>query len=84
MDIIKIKLEDEAFSLICRIDDLYQSERIKSSKNIFHFKLDKLKHVLDRSHLRYERRQAKLFNYYPGGFAPSPALSSGVVGQGTL
>lgn len=44
----------------------------------------KLLRLITLSNHRWLRRQSKLFNYHPGGFAPSPAQPSGVLGQGIL
>jgi len=42
----------------------------------------KLSRINQKSHERFYRRQGQLFNYSPGGFALSPAQSSGALGQG--
>jgi hypothetical protein len=75
-----LKLEQQSWLLFSKLRFLVINEpNFPSSIRFF-----RLSHAFHRSYERYLRRQQQLFNYQPGGFAPSPVQPSGVVGQGAL
>lgn len=78
-------LEKQAWALRIKLNWLIEAE-IKGFAVRYSTPTMKLKlcRVHKLSYSRFLRRQSKFFNYQPDGFAPSSALSSGVVGQGTL
>jgi len=83
MDILK--LETESWSLFLRLRCIVESEctgcAIRTTPSV---RRERLTHALERAYYRFIRRQNDLFKYSPGGFAPSPALSSVALGQGAL
>jgi len=69
-------LENQAWSLLCALNELL---RVSTNPRPV-----KLCYVHSSAYRRWLRRQRKLFNYDPGGFASLPAQPSGVLGQGAL
>lgn len=80
-----LTLEKEAWRLYYKLSNMAYSHSLFELGNP---ELKKSRYRLikltNRAFDRWVRRENKHFNYNPGGFAPSSALSSGVVGQGTL
>lgn len=75
-----LQLENQAWSLFIRLNNLFVSGYpLRYSRS----QCSKLDRLIESSAQRWRRRQNKLFNYQPNGFAPSPAQPSGVLGQGT-
>ena len=76
-------LEKQAWALRVKLNRLIEAE-LKGFA--VRYSTPQMKRKLYRSHAtaysRFLRRQDKLFNYQPDGFALSPRQSSGVVGEG--
>lgn len=78
-------LETQSWALVCKLSKIIE---VELAGHYVRYSTPQMKKRLYRAHSnayeRFKRRQEKLFNYQPGGFAPSPVLSPGVVGQGAL
>ena len=70
-------LEKQAWNLYHKLSTDYYAQSL--ADRVRHERLFK---VHRNAYFRFLRRQEKLFNYKPDGFAPSSAQPSGVVGQG--
>lgn len=73
-------LENQSWALFSKLRFLVFNE----PNCVTSIRFTRLSHAFHRSYDRYQRRQQKLFNYQPGGFASSSAHPSGVTGQGAL
>lgn len=74
-------LENQAYLLYQVVRNLQHKTSVNYSGKWTKGRLNSLS---CRLYFRFERRQKKLFNYHPGGFAPLPAQPSGVVEQVTI
>lgn len=84
MDIKKLViLEEQAWAFRLKLNRLINHELVGYAVR---YTAPNMKRKLYRAHAtayeRFKRRQEKLFNYYPDGFAPSPRQPSGAVGEG--
>lgn len=79
----KIVLEKQAWDLFLKLNRLYMAESLGHAVS---YSTPNMRKKLNRVHrlanARFHRRQASLFNYLPGGFAPSPVKPSVVSWQG--